>query len=410
MLRLYNYDIKKIDLMWHRHFAGVLNEASQIEVKQQVNGDYILSFEYPRNGEFAKEINSRFNYAVECEGQFFRLKKVSRSGTPMMRLECEHVFNYLAKRTHIQNIASTDSGDFIGEDAYKVLNAAVAMSGGRFSLLSDEELSELGMSRIKVDIDFESMDKTNLYDVMLKIIECAGIGEIYADNYRIAIVNRIGRDSNVVLDTARNMTNITIERDISEIVTRLYVYGKDNLEITNATKNTDGTPYVENFGNSGVNTAGQYGIIDGYRDYSDCADADRLLERALWELDPLNPDRLDVPSVNISGSVADLSRLGEDVDSLRLGDTVRVIDDGEAFTERVISITRYPFEPIADNVSIGRVKKDAFYYLNRLGMLAKRYSEVSTNDGRILGTKLTGFAIKNGELYFNGKRIVTEEV
>jgi hypothetical protein len=180
--------------------------------------------------------------------------------------------------------------------------------------------------------------------------------------------------------------------------------------MTNATKNTDGTPYVENFGNSDDNTAGQYGIIDGYRDYPDCADADRLFERALWEMDPLNPDRVDVPAINISGSVADLSRLGENVDSLRLGDAVRVMDDGEGFTERVISITRYPFEPIADNVSIGRVKKDAYYYLSRLGVLIKRYSEVSTNDGRIMGTKLSGFAIKNGELYFNGKRIVTEEV
>ena len=64
MLRLYYHNIKEIDMTYHRDFRGVLNEASQIEVKQQINGDYTLSFEYPRNGEFAREINLDFNYVV----------------------------------------------------------------------------------------------------------------------------------------------------------------------------------------------------------------------------------------------------------------------------------------------------------------------------------------------------------
>lgn len=408
MLRLYKFDVTQINQQSHLDFGGVLNEAFQIEVSQQINGDWTLSFEYPKNGEIADSVLFLPGSIVECEGQLFRIKKMSRSGEPQMKIDCEHIFNCDSKRVHIQNIASTDSGDFISEDAYTVLGAAVEKCSASFHLLTDEELLPLGMERIDVNIDFESMDKTNLYDVMQKIIECAGMGEIYADNYNIAIVKRIGSNSGAVLDTARNMTDITVELDTSDMITRLYVYGKDNLEITNAAANTDGTPYVQNFDSEGENTWGKYGNIEGYIDYSDCTDADKLFERALWEIDPENPNRRDVPAVNISGSAADLSRLGEDVGALRLGDDVTVIYDGENFSERVISMTRHPYEAEPDSVSIGRVKKDMFFYLNQLGLLAKRYKSVSTNDGRIQGSKVSGLSIKNGEIYFNGKKILTE--
>ena len=246
MLRLWQNNVTKIDYTTSsRQFRGVLYEASEISVSQQINGDYTLSFKYPRNGGLAVDTYMRPNSIVDCEGQLFRIKKMTRTADPLMSFECEHVFNYDSKRMHFPNVASTDSGDFIGEDAYTVLESLSSISP--FHLLTDDELSELGMERISVNIDFESMDKTNLYDVMQKIIECAGMGEIYADNYHIAIVKSIGKNSNVTLNTTLNLTDITIERDSSDMITRLYPYGKDNLEITNAEKNTDGTRYVENF-------------------------------------------------------------------------------------------------------------------------------------------------------------------
>ena len=400
MLRLYQDGVVSVETSSPRQFFGVLHEAVQICVSQQINGDYTLSFKYPKNGAYARHANFRPNSIVECDGQLFRIVKLSRSDEPLMEISCEHVFNYDAKRLHYPNVASTDTGDFIGEDAYGVLEA---LDLGEFTLMSEAELAKLGMRRISVNIDFEGMDKTNLYDVMQKIIGCAGIGEIYADNYRIAIVERIGRDTKTVINTALNAQQLSVEYDTSELVTRLYPYGKDNLEITNATANEDGEMYILS------TNWGRYGIIDGYRDYSDYVDPDLLMERALWEFDEENPNRLDVPSVNISGSVADLSRVGENVEKLGLGDGVKVIDGDEEFVERVISITRYPLESVADSVSIGRVKKDMFFYLNQLGLLAKRYKSISTNDGRVQGTKVSGFTVRNGELYFNGKKIVTEE-
>lgn len=406
MLTLWYFDYSPNETKSPRNCAGVLYDATDVAVSQQINGDYSLSFKYPRNGELAEHSYMRVNSIVKCEGQRFRIKKISKTAEPMMSIDCEHIFNYAAKHTHIPNIGSTDRDDYIGEDAYNVLAGAVELankhSTADFSLLTDAELAELGMTRLSVNIDFESIDKTNLYDVMLKIIECAGMGEIYCDNYKIAIVERIGSDTNVILNTATNLTDITIEYDTSDMITRLYPYGKDDLTISAATSNTDGKIYIQS------DNAGRYGIIEGYADYSDCEDVDKLWKLAVWQMDEDNPERIDVPSINISGTVADLSRIDSRVDQLSLGDGVLVMDNGETFSERVITLTRYPYEARADSMSIGRVKKDMFFYLNQLGLLAKRYKSISTNDGRVQGNKVLGLSVKNGNIYFNGKKLAYE--
>lgn len=408
MLTLWYFDTYSLEGDAPNKCAGVMYDASEVTVSQQINGDYTLSFKYPRNGELSQHKFMRVNSVINCEGQLFRIRKISKTTEPLMSIECEHIFNYDAKRMHIPNIGSVNSTDTIGEGAYKVLNEAVNIAnkysdGRKIYLLSDEELSELGMTKISVNIDFESVDKTNLYDVILKIIECAGVGEIYCNNHKVAIVERIGSDKNVILNTATNITDITIEYDTSDMITRLYPYGKDDLTISQAGDNTDGRIYIES------SNAGIYGCIGGYIDYSDCENVDKLFEYALWQMDENNPNRIDVPSINISGTVADLSRIDSRVEQLSLGDGVCVMDNGEVFKERVITITRYPYEARADSMSIGRVKKDMFFYLNQLGLLAKRYKSISTNDGRVQGNKVLGLSVKNGNIYFNGKKLAYEQ-
>ena len=370
-----------------RLFIGVLSGASGAAVTHQINGDYTLSFKYPKGGRYAAAVTE--NRIIECEGQLFRIVRPSRSQDALLNVSCTHVFNYDAARTHIPNIASTDTGDFIGVSAYDVLKEAVRIANKYlhtkvFSLFDNEELEALGLTAIDVKIDFDSLDKTNLYDVILKIIECAGKGELYVDNYRFAIVERIGRDTDMTLSTSLNMSGISIEKDISEMITRLFVYGKDDVTIAAASGNTDGKPYIDS------DTNKRYGIFCGYKDYPDYTDPNKLWERALWEFDEANQNRIDVPSVNISGSMLDLARIGKSCVRLNLGDGVRVLDNGDNIYERVLSITRYPYEAEVDSVSIGRMKKDMFFYLNQIGLLAKRYKNTSTYNGKIQGTKIIG--------------------
>ena len=420
MLKLWKNDHVSVDdAAATRRFIGVLHEAKGVTVSRQLNGEYSLKFNYPRGGKFEDRLME--SLIVECEGQLYVIVKISRSSDLMYSVSCTHVFNFYAHKAHIPNLASTDSGDFIGEDAYKVIKEAVNkcnpyMGIIGFHLMTADELAKAGLEPISLNIDFESIDKTNLYDAVQRVIECAGMGELYVDNLNFAVVKRIGADTNMTLSTAVNMTDISVERDISEIITQLFVYGKDDMTIEAASSNTDGKDYIVSDMRLG------YGIISGYKDFPDYTDPDKLFERALWELDEENPDRIDVPSINISGTMIDLARCGKNAVRLNLGDSVRVVDGGENIYERVIELTRYPYEPEEDSVSIGRVKKDMFFYLNQLGTLSKRYKDTSTYNGKIQGGKISGTvcgsAVKvrgakltadsDGNLYLNGKKVITE--
>ena len=221
MLKLYEFnDTDASDCL------AVLNLAGNVKITRELNGAYSLDFAYPQD-EKAKLL--RVNRLICCEGQLFRILKTSRAsdGKTQWEVECSHVYNADAQAVHLQNVP-----DFIGKSPYEVLQ--YAFQNTPFTLLGDTELQELGLTRMDADgflMDFFSMDKTTPYEVVNTVIENCGKGEIYVDNYKIALVERIGADSNVRLEISRNLQNVTVERDMTDLITRLYPYGYEDLHI-----------------------------------------------------------------------------------------------------------------------------------------------------------------------------------
>lgn len=421
MLDLYDAEVR-IDNqsnsdVYQRHL-GVLADAADVKVSREINGDYTLDFKYPSGTELFEKI--AVNCIVKCEEQLFRIMRISYESAQMAQIACLHVFNCDAKRFHVPNIGSTDTSDTIGVSPYSVINSA--FEGTPFTVLSYEKVQQLGMKWVGASdgflIDFESVDKTTPYDVMMQVIENCGRGEIYVNNTEIALVERLGTDRDICINPAKNMRRVTVDIDNSDMVTRLYPYGKDDMTIASADNNTDKTVYIDSPEIKEIPAGGRRFYIEGCRDYSDYYDPDKLYERALWEFDEENPDRIDVPSVNITGEIADLSRIYPGEQRLELGDRVNVMYNGKLYYERIISISRHPFEAEPDTVSIGRVKKDMFFYLNQIGALAKRYANISTSSGKIYGAKISGSILKLGAgdifaksdgLYYNGKKLKFEE-
>lgn len=358
-------------------------EAENVRLVEEINGERVLTFSYPQND---KSYLIRENNIVLCEGQGYRIVKTVRraAGDKMIDARCEHIFNYDSKRVHIQNMP-----DMIGVSPAAVIRKAITGTG--FQYISDSELAALGMRRVDYDgflIDYFSTDKTNIYEVIKAVTECCGKGEIYADNYKIALVERIGSDTKIRLDLGKNMGEVTVERDIADMVTRLYPYGSEDLHIGSV---NDGVQYLES-PNSQI-----YGVREGYRDYTSITKPDELMRRALWEFDSSNSERIDVPCVNITGKYIDLSKLSEygGFEKLSLGDGVTVMDEGNEIYERVIKIERSPYNADDTVLSLGRVKKDMFFYLEQIGALTRRYKKVSTVNGKVRAACLTG-TVKNG--------------
>lgn len=364
--------------------TAVLNNASEVKVSREINGAYTLDFSCPYD-EKAKMI--RVNMIIECEGQLFRIMSVEKQteGTVKLNVEATHVYNADAQKIHLQSIP-----DFIGKAPYEVLKKA--FENTPFTLLGDTELEELGLKRVDYDgflIDFFAMDKTTPFEVMNTVIENCGKGEIYADNYNIALVERIGRDTKIKLSLDRNLENVSVERDASELITRLYPYGYEDLHIGSV---NGGVQYIDS-----PNIA-VYGVLEGFRDYSDYKNPTDVFNRGLWELDPENEERIDVPSVNVSGKLIDISRLAEygELMKINIGDRVLVSDGDTEISERVIRLEAYPYEPLMGEISIGRVKKDLFFYLNQMGKLTRSYKRASTSGGKINARAISGTVSADG--------------
>ena len=377
----------------------VLNNAYNVKETRILNDTGSLEFDYPYD-EKARLISQ--NMLISVNNHIYEISRTTRntSGTDTLHVYGTPHFVYEAQKAFIPTI-----GDNIGKSSRYVLKQAIDIiskfkkSVGEkciFHIMTNAELSEKGMKWVADDellIDFFSTDKTNLWDVIKTIIENLGRGEIFHETTidsnnnivcNIAIVERIGTDNGVRLRLEKNMQSISIERNVSDMITRLWAFGSDDLTVSsvNGGKAYIDSPNIE-----------KYGVQEGYKDYSDYTSADKLYRNAKWEFDENNEDRIDAPQLTISGKLIDLSKLAEygAAEKLEIGDTVHVFDiDGTEYVQRVIEYQAYPLEPKESNISIGHIRRDFFIGLWQTEQAAKKHSKWQTANNSVNIRKVQG--------------------
>lgn len=377
----------------------VLNNAYNIKETRILNDTGSIEFDYPYD-EKARLISQ--NMLVSVNGHIYEISRTTRNtnGTDTLHVYGTPHFVYEAQKAFIPTI-----GDNIGKSSRYVLKQAIDIIsefkkyvGERciFHIMTEAELTAKGMKWVADDkllIDFFSTDKTNLWDVIKTIIENLGRGEIYHETgidssnnvvCNIAIVERIGKDNGVRLRLEKNMQSISIERNVSDMITRLWAFGSDDLTVSsvNGGKAYIDSPNIE-----------KYGVQEGYKDYSDYTSADKLYRNAKWEFDEDNEDRIDVPQLTISGKLIDLSKLAEygAAEKLEIGDTVHVFDiDGTEYVQRVIEYQAYPLEPKESNISIGHIRRDFFIGLWQTEQATKKHAKWQTANNSVNIRKVQG--------------------
>lgn len=399
-LRLYEYNATD--------FTGgclaELNNAYDIEVQRAIEQPHRISFSYPCTDEKAALIEE--NRIVSVDGQGYRLDDVtivSENLTRLIKCKGEHVFTADAKCRHLTTIGNDtdETNKTIGVSPYTVINIAMgSLSNCPFSLFSVAELSAKGLTRIGADgtkIDFFPTDKINFYDFLTEVIKAYGHGEIYFENYKFAVVEKIGTDKGVRLSLNKNLTSLSIQRQTSELTTRLYAYGSDDMPITSV---NDNKPYIDS------PNAGQYGIREGYKDYSDFTDPAKIKAYATYDLmGEDNENRLDSPQITITGDVIDLDMMADygDFYSINLGDFVTVIDGKATYKKRVISMTTYPEGRKNPMLTIGApTMSDPYFAAWQKSELFKTVKKNAGNGGKI---KTSGFT---GTVKSKGSKVITE--
>lgn len=377
----------------------VLNNAYNIKETRILNDTGSIEFDYPYD-EKARLISQ--NMLVSVNGHIYEISRTTRNmnGADSLHIYGTPHFVYEAQKAFIPTI-----GDHIGETSRAVLQAAVKIISDFkeevkekciFHIMTNAELTEKGMKWVADDellIDFFATDKTNLWDVIKTIIENLGRGEIFHETTidsnnnivcNIAIVERIGTDNGVRLRLEKNMQSISIERNVSDMITRLWAFGSDDLTVSsvNGGKAYIDSPNIE-----------KYGVQEGYKDYSDYTSAEKLYRNAKWEFDEDNEDRIDVPQLTISGKLIDLSKLAEygDAEKLEIGDTVHVFDlDGTEYVQRVTEYQAYPLEPKESNISIGHIRRDFFIELWQTSEKTKKFAKWQTANNSVNIRKVQG--------------------
>lgn len=377
----------------------VLNNAYNVKETRILNDTGSIEFDYPYDRK-ARLISQ--NMLVSVNGHIYEISRTTRNmnGADSLHVYGTPHFVYEAQKAFIPTI-----GDNIGKSSRYVLKQAIDIiskfkkSVGEkciFHIMTNAELTEKGMKWVADDellIDFFSTDKTNLWDVIKTIIENLGRGEIFHETTidsnnnivcNIAIVERIGTDNGVRLRLEKNMQSISIERNVSDMITRLWAFGSDDLTVSsvNGGKAYIDSPNIE-----------KYGVQEGYKDYSDYTSADKLYRNAKWEFDEDNEDRIDVPQLTISGKLIDLSKLAEygAAEKLEIGDTVHVFDiDGTEYVQRVIEYQAYPLEPKESNISIGHIRRDFFIELWQTSEKTKKFAKWQTANNSVNIRKVQG--------------------
>ncbi len=377
----------------------VLNCAYNVKETRILNDTGSIEFDYPYD-EKARLISQ--NMLVSVNGHIYEISRTTRNmnGADSLHVYGTPHFVYEAQKAFIPTI-----GDNIGKSSRYVLKQAIDIiskfkkSVGEkciFHIMTNAELTAKGMKWVADDellIDFFSTDKTNLWDVIKTIIENLGRGEIFHETTidsnnnivcNIAIVERIGTDNGVRLRLEKNMQSISIERNVSDMITRLWAFGSDDLTVSsvNGGKAYIDSPNIE-----------KYGVQEGYKDYSDYTSAEKLLRNAKWEFDDKNEDRIDAPQLTISGKLIDLSKLAEygAAEKLEIGDTVHVFDiDGTEYVQRVIEYQAYPLEPKESNISIGHIRRDFFIGLWQTEQATKKHAKWQTANNSVNIRKVQG--------------------
>ena len=171
-----------------------------------------------------------------------------------------------------------------------------------------------------------------------KFIQSFG-GEISRDNFNIKILENIGEDKGYTIRYGKNLLGLTVDEDYSNVVTRVYAYGKDNINVVVDSENINNYLYPK--------------IVS--QDFGDIGDTSTLLTRARDFL-----KTSDKPTVNIDVNFVLLSKTEEYkefqfLEDIKLGDILTIYNQKMNFSKKA-KVISYVYDAISDsyiNVVLG---------------------------------------------------------
>lgn len=200
---------------------GLLPDCLSCEVTEERNGIFEASIQYPTTGRHYADIENGSIVKLlpndTSDPQLFRVYKISAPINQVVTLSLEHISYELGDTPVIRFQASGNAGTALTT----LLRAAVVPH--RFTAWSD--ITSANSTEIKEPCSVRAC----LGGKEGSILDVWG-GEYEWDNFEVKLHAHRGQQTEVVLEYGKNITDLTQEQNIGEMVTALLPYAKQTVD------------------------------------------------------------------------------------------------------------------------------------------------------------------------------------
>jgi phage minor structural protein len=320
---------------------GVLRKAMGVHTPETTNGEYFVTFAYPRligdEEMYSALIDDNdvvFPQDIE-RGQRFRIKKTGeiRQGLKVYKVvEAHHIAMTL--------------GQFFLDDYIDF--AAAQPPENLLTLLGNDTPFTFVVEGIFTPQDVFDFGEKSKLELLRDMCNMYG-AELSFDNYTITFTTRKGANNGASIRFRKNMKGIQKTVHSMERINRLYGYGKNGLTIEGLPGHA--TKYIDS---SYLDPANPY---MGRADFPEVDTQAKLLEEMQKYL-----AKYELPKVSYEVDFVELEKVDREfeVDRIRQsGDTVTIFDEelGYSFDARVDQRDPYPFEPKGGGATLANFRE-----------------------------------------------------
>lgn len=193
---------------------GALTDAISCSVTEERNGIYELEMEYPQTGiRYADIVAGNIVFAIPSpyrSGQPFRIYKVTKPLAGNVMVYANHI-SYDLNKIPVKPFSAGTAADAMSAIEE---NCAIAND---FLLATDKNTAA------NMKIDTPTAARSCLGGIQGSVLDTYG-GEYEWDRFTVYLRNQRGTDSGVVIRYGKNLTGLTQEGDVSNLVTGIFPY------------------------------------------------------------------------------------------------------------------------------------------------------------------------------------------
>ncbi|MFV8064232.1 gp58-like family protein [Streptococcus pluranimalium] len=200
---------------------GEISDALSVEVTRERNGDYSLYMKYPHDGVFAdklqKEMQLKADAGPRTKWQTFDVVRINKKSTDYIEVYAKHISFRLSGAVLKNGVTLTD------------VDARTALAQWKNNLVSDtvfdidSDITTTGS--VAWAIDKVTNAREALGGVSGSILDVYG-GEYEFDNQLVKLHKQMGRKAPIVLEYGRNIQEIEVDDDDSEVYNSILPFAK----------------------------------------------------------------------------------------------------------------------------------------------------------------------------------------